>query len=187
MPVQFSSENRYSQLRPDASATRRNAYYRMFGLDLNHGTEDNKSYPYTKPTAANREFVPTLELLLTEVWRGITNAKNSSGAKDTDNDAIGTLSLRLRDMLTVRRQNGNLSREEFWFTAMIAWFHLTVEYDSPIVIDLRANATSPEERLKKIGERVDLPCLVFYGKLRQVLIQTLLMLSFYTIPLFRII
>jgi hypothetical protein len=156
-PPSFLSFTLTSQLRPDANATRRNAYYRMFGLDLNHGTEDNKPYPYTKPTAANREFISTLELLLTEVWRGITNSKNTSGAKDTDNDAIATLALRLRDMLTVRRQNGNLSREEFWFTAMIAWFHLTVEYNSPIVVDLRADATSPEDRLKKIGERIGLP------------------------------
>jgi hypothetical protein len=39
----------------------------------------------------------------------------------------------------------------------MAWFHLTIEYDSPIVVDLRANATSHEDRLKKIGERVGLP------------------------------
>ena len=73
-----------SELRPDPNATRRNAYYRMFGLDLNHGADDNKPYPYVKPAAANREFIPTLEALLTEVWRGIVNARNTSGARDTD-------------------------------------------------------------------------------------------------------
>jgi hypothetical protein len=146
-----------SDLRPDQSAMRRNAYYRMFGLDLNHGTDDNKPFAYAKPAAANREFIPTLELLLTEIWRGITNATNTSGSRDTDDEAIATLSRRLQDMLTVRRQNGNLSREEFWFTATMSWFHLTVENNFPIVRDLRGDATSPEERLRKIGERVGLP------------------------------
>lgn len=156
-PPPFVSFTLTSQVRPDPNAVRRNAYFRMFGLDLNHGTEDNKPYPYTKPPAANREFIPTLELLLSEIWRGITNATNTSGSRDTDNDALATLVTRLRDMITVRRQNGNLSREEFWFTAMMAWFHMTIEYDTPIVVALRAEATSPEERLRKIGERVGLP------------------------------
>lgn len=156
-PPPFVSFTLTSQVRPDPNAVRRNAYFRMFGLDLNHGTEDNKPYPYTKPPAANREFIPTLELLLSEIWRGITNATNTSGSRDTDNDALATLATRLHDMLTVRRQNGNLSREEFWYTAMMAWFHMTIEYDTPIVMALRADATSPEERLRKIGERVGLP------------------------------
>jgi hypothetical protein len=34
-------------VRPDIQATRRNAYQRMFGMDLNHGTDDNKPYAYT--------------------------------------------------------------------------------------------------------------------------------------------
>jgi hypothetical protein len=40
---------------------------------------------------------------------------------------------------------------------MMSWFHLTVEFDSPIVKSLRAEATTPEERLFKIAERVGLP------------------------------
>jgi hypothetical protein len=156
-PPSFLAITLNSQMRSDLNATRRNAYYRLFGLDLNHGTDDNKPYPYVKPTAANKEFIPTLELLLMEVWRGITNATNTSGPRDTDNEALGTLATRLRDMLTVRRQNGNLSREEFWFTAMMSWFHLTIESNTPIIVDLGAEATSASERLHKIGERVKLP------------------------------
>ena len=41
-------------VRPDIHATRRNAYQRMFGMDLNHGTDDNKPYPYVKAEAANK-------------------------------------------------------------------------------------------------------------------------------------
>jgi hypothetical protein len=40
---------------------------------------------------------------------------------------------------------------------MMSWFHLSLEYDSPIVKDLRAEAASPEQRLFKIAQRVGLP------------------------------
>jgi hypothetical protein len=39
---------------------------------------------------------------------------------------------------------------------MMSWFHLSVEFNSPIVLDLRADAASPEQRLMKIAERVGL-------------------------------
>jgi hypothetical protein len=166
-PPSFLSFSLTSQLRPDLNAVRRNAYYRMFGLDLNHGTDDNKPYPYAKPAAANRDFIPTLEALLIEVWKGIMNYNNTSGSSEIDDAAIASQALRLRNMLTTRRLSGNLAREEFWSTAMMSWFHLTVEFDSPIVVDLQAKATSPEERLRKIGERVGLPC---HGKSESFLI-----------------
>lgn len=54
--------------------------------------------------------------------------------------------------------------------------HLTVEFDSPIVVDLRAQATSPEERLRRISERVQLPCHAYteaYFRLAQSLSQIL--------------
>jgi hypothetical protein len=40
---------------------------------------------------------------------------------------------------------------------MMSWFHLTVEFNSPIVVSLRAEASSPEQRLFKIAQRVGLP------------------------------
>jgi hypothetical protein len=146
-----------SWVRADLRAVRRNAYYRMFGLDLNHGTGANQPYPYFKPAAANREFVPTFEDLLREVWLGIENAQNTSGIKATDDDAIANLCRQINDMMTVRRRNGNLAREEFVFVAMMSWLHLTVMFDTAIVRDLKAEADSPAERLRKIGERVGLP------------------------------
>ena len=60
-------------------------------------------------------------------------------------------------MLTTRRRNGNLSREEFFIVTMLSWFHLTVESDNEVIGDLKSTATSPEERLRKVGERVGLP------------------------------
>jgi hypothetical protein len=146
-----------SVIRPDARAVRRNAYYRMFGIDLNHGQDDGSPYPYVKATASNREFVLLFEEFLREVWRGVENFKNTSGANSTDDAAIGELGATLADILTVRRRNGALSREEFFAVAAMSWFHLTLMSDTAIVVDLKSAATSPEERLRKLGERVGYP------------------------------
>jgi hypothetical protein len=143
-----------SSVRPDARATRRNAYYRMFRMELNHGTADNQPYPYVKAEAANHDFVATLEDLLREIWRGYINARNTSGANTTDVSQIVELVLRLQQMLGERRIGGNLAREEYAAVCMATWFDLTLSGDTPIVRDLKAEATAPEERLRKLGERV---------------------------------
>lgn len=149
-----------SYIRPDIRASRRNAYYRMFGMDLDFGTDDGRPYTYEKPPAANRDFVGTLEGFLREVWRAIINFTNTSGPNTTDDQAISDSAERVSDMLNLRRRNGNLSREEFFFVATMSWFHLTVDFDSPIVKDLKAEAVNASDRLRKIGERVGLPAHV---------------------------
>jgi hypothetical protein len=131
----------------------------MFGMDLNHGTEDNQPYPYIKAGAANTQFVSTLEEFLRAVWIGIINITNFSGVNPTDNAKIADLAERLFDMFMTRRLSGNLAREEFWFVSMMSWFHLTLDFDSPIVLSLRAEGSSPEERLFKISRNkaINLP------------------------------
>jgi hypothetical protein len=159
-PPSFFISTITSHVRPDIQATRRNAYQRRFGMDLNHGTEDNKPYSYAKADAANNGFASTFEEFLREVWVGMENVKNTSGANPTDDAKIADLAERLYDMLRTRREAGNLSREEFDSVAMMDWLRLTVDTDNidlPIIQDLRAQATSPEERLFKIAERVGLP------------------------------
>jgi hypothetical protein len=146
-----------SWIRPDIRAARRNAYYRLFGMDLNHGTDDGRPYPYDKPRSANGEFALTFEELLREVWRGIENVQNLAGANPTDEAAIEDLTLTLFDMLTSRKQNGNLAREELFYVSTMAWFHLTLSHNTPIVSTLGADASAPEERLMKIGANVGLP------------------------------
>jgi hypothetical protein len=153
----FSITTLTSHIRSDMRGSRRNAYQRMFGMDLNHGTEENKPYSYTRADAANNEFVSTFEELLREVWIGIVNEHNTSGANPTDNGKIANLAEYLYNMLTARREYGMLSREEFTYVSMMSWFHLTVDYDSPIVRDLKAEAASPEQRLFKIAQRVGIP------------------------------
>lgn len=146
-----------SSIRPSLDASRRNAYFRMFGMDLTHGTEDNKPYSFVKPKAANAEFVTTFEKFLREVWIGIANFNNSVGINITDEAEIANHAEKLHDMLRTRRLTGNLAREEFCFVSMMSWFHLTLETNSPIVLSLRADGVSPEQRLFKIAERVKLP------------------------------
>ena len=156
-PAPFLITNVSSHIRSDLRANRRNAYQRMFGMELNHGTDTGQPYPYVKAEAANSEFAKTIEEFLREVWVGISNVDNTSGIKSTDDSKISELAESLHDMLQSRRLAGNLAREEFAFVSMMAWFHLTLEFDSPIVKSLRAEANGPENRLFKIAERVGLP------------------------------
>jgi hypothetical protein len=153
----FRIINITSHIRPDLRATRRNAYQRMFGMDLNHGSDDGKPHSYIKAEAANSDFVSTFEEFLREVWVGMTYVTATSSSNPTDNSKIAELAEKLFDMLISRRQNGNLAREEFDAVSMMSWFHLTLEYNSSIVKSLRAEASGVEQRLFKIAERVGLP------------------------------
>lgn len=143
-----------SRLRRDEVANRLTLYYWMFGLDIAHAGEAAEKHPYQKPAAANRDFIPTFEAFAREVWRGIINAKNSSGANDADPAVIATLARRLFDMMATRRLNKDLFCREYRAVSVMAWLHLAVMYDSPVVVDLKATASSPEQRLAKIAERV---------------------------------
>jgi hypothetical protein len=148
-----------SWIRPDLRAVRRNAFHRLFGLDLNHGTDDNRPYPYPRAAAANVEFAATFEELLREVWRAIENVRNEVGANPTDVSTIANLARTLFDMFRARRQEtvGNLARDELFHVSTMGWLHLTLSFNTPIVLDLDAEAPSAAERLQKIGERVGLP------------------------------
>jgi hypothetical protein len=151
-----------SHLRPDLRANRRNPYQRMFAMELNHGGDDGKPYPYVHAEAANNDFVATFEELLREVWVGMTFVTATSSSNPTDPAKIATLASKLKNMLMSRRQGGNLSREEFAAVSAMAWFHLTLEYknnnndQAPIVRALRAEANGTEQRLFKLAERVGL-------------------------------
>ena len=87
-PAPFLITNVSSHIRSDLRANRRNAYQRMFGMDLNHGADDGKPYPYVKAEAANSEFVATFEEFLREVWVGITYVGATSSSNPTDDSKI---------------------------------------------------------------------------------------------------
>ncbi len=146
-----------SSIRQDPEAVRRNAYWRLFGLDLAFGTEDNRPPVYDKATAANTNFVQLFEELLFELWQAITNIRNFVGVNATDNDRIFRLAEALQYVLKTRRQERNLAREELVAATVLGWAALTLSTDTPVVVDLRANATNAAVRLRLIGERVGLP------------------------------
>ncbi|HTV90971.1 MAG TPA: hypothetical protein VME41_18310 [Stellaceae bacterium] len=143
-----------SRLRSDEIANRMTLYYWMFGIDLSHAPELAVHHPYARPEAANRDFIPTFEAFASEVWKGIENAKNSSGANPTDNEAIATSARRIYDMMATRQLNDFNGNVRFRAVSVMAWLHLAVLYDSAIVLALNASASSPEQRLQKIAERV---------------------------------
>lgn len=160
-PPAFSIGGLTSHLRPDQRVSRRNAYWRMFAMDLAHGMPRGWSSPLGEApwrldvgNGVNATFREKWTELLRQTWLGFENAKNQVGPNSTDREYVALLCQALDDMLGMRRRGGNLAREEFWFVATMSWFHLTVEYDTPIVVDLQATGTSPEARLAKIGERV---------------------------------
>jgi hypothetical protein len=157
-PPPFSITTISSHVRPDLEATEREAYYRMFGMDLNHGKDDNSPYPYMKAAAANKEFVSTFEELLRETWIGFINRTTTSGPNPTDDAKIEDLARNLNSQLIDRRRFGNISREEFYLVAMMSWFHMTVENSNlPIIRDLRAEGPTAEQVLFKIAQMVGLP------------------------------
>jgi hypothetical protein len=43
---------------------------------------------------------------------------------------------------------------EFRAVSILSFLHLAILYDSPAIVDLKATASSPEMRLKKMAERV---------------------------------
>jgi hypothetical protein len=145
-----------SQLRADPELVRRNAYWRLFGLDLAFGTDDNRAPVYDKAKAYNQNFLRLFEELLYELWQAICNETNFSGVNNTDNDRIYRLSEELKFILRSRRQTSILAREELAAAAVTSWVELTLSANTPVVVDLRAQATDPADRLKIIGERVEL-------------------------------
>jgi hypothetical protein len=134
-------------------------------MELNHGTDDGKPYPYVRADAANNEFIATFEEFLREVWIGMIYSKATATSNPTDSAKIALLANKLKNMMESRRQDGNLSTAEFPAVTAMHWFHLTLQYkndstSSPIVKALRAEADGTEQRLFKIAERVGLPAHV---------------------------
>lgn len=146
-----------SLVRQDPEAVRRNAYWRLLGMDLAFGGDDNRPPVYDKATAANTSFVRLFEELLFELWQAMSNERNIAGTNVSDEDRIYRIAEELRFILQSRRQSAMLAREELGAATALGWARLTVDFDSAVVIDLRAQAESPSDRLRLIGERVGLP------------------------------
>jgi hypothetical protein len=161
------STNLRSLIRPDANASRRNAYWRMFGMDLAFGdinSPGNTSIPYTKARVSNQQFVVLFERYLSEIWQSYTNANNTSGVNSSDVNIVVDLALQVQELLRARRgdpsntyANLNLSREEFSSVLMASWFTFIITVDSPVVLFLNCQSSTIGERLLKIGNKVGIP------------------------------
>lgn len=162
-----SLRNIVSQVRISADATRRNAYFRMLGMDLAFGDlNTNSPVSFYKGEFNNQPFIVLLEKLLSEIWQAYTNAKNQVGANTTDMFVIIDTARKIQEMLLARRttetdftnyQYWNLSKEEYASVVMMSWLYEVVSYNSPIVQFLRCNGNTPGERLINIGNKVGLP------------------------------
>ena len=156
-----------SQVRTSIDATRRNAYYRMFAMDLAFGDSTaNAPVNFYKAEFNNQPFIILFEKFLAEVWQAYTNARNQVGANTTDMFSIVDTAQKIQEMLMSRRTTDtnfnnyryfNLSREEYASFVMMAWFYEVVSYDSPLIEFLRCNGNTPGERLINIGNKVGLP------------------------------
>lgn len=161
-PPLFHITGLTSQLRPDMRIARRNAYWRLFGMDLAHppvGGGGRHSQGAEQPWkhdvgVANVRFHELWLDFLRAVWTAIENFKNTSGANPTDTAFIAEICLYLRDLLQLRRRGGNLARDEFVHVATMSWLHLTLQTDNQLILDLRAMATDEADRLAKIGHAV---------------------------------
>ena len=155
-----------SILRPNHEANRRNAYYRMFGLDLAFGDSLNTSttaYNFSKAKASNITFILLFEQFLTEIWQAYVNARNTSGANSTDFENIVDLGRKIRELIKSRRGNSanyttqNLSREEYNACFMMTWYHFILSFDNDLINFLGCQGANEGDRLSKIGIKVGLP------------------------------
>lgn len=154
-----------SLIRPSADASRRNAYWRMFGMDLAFGdinSDANSQFSYHKAKISNQQFIILFEKYLSEIWQSYTNANNSSGANPTDINNVVDLATQLQELLVARRgnvqvvnyANQNLAREEFSSVLITSWFTFIISDDTPVVQFLNCQSSTIGERLIKIGNKV---------------------------------
>jgi hypothetical protein len=159
-PPHFFTASAWSDLRSDPRVSRRNAYWRMFGMDLGHPVRDVRGDP-SPPVwkdgtagAANTVFRERWSELLRQVWLGIENSRNTSGANATDAAYIGLICTSLADLLGMRRRDGLLAREEFAAVAAASWMHLLVRQNNNVITGLNCNASTPADRLGLLAGRV---------------------------------
>lgn len=152
-----------SNLRTNSNHIRRNAYWRMFGMDLAFEDITSPETKYIKPQISNQQFIAVFEKYLSEIWQSYTNANNSSGVNTTDLNIIIDLCVQLKELLSARRgsssqfTNSNLSREEYQATFINSWFTYIISFDSEIVKFLHCQSSTIGERLIKIGNKVGIP------------------------------
>jgi hypothetical protein len=161
--------NDNSLLGSNFEAIRRNAFFRIFGLDLNHGIGENNTQPvlYNRANHTNSGFIAQLENFLKLCWQMIINFSNTSSVNTTDLIALQEQANALKNMLLARRTTENnldnypvlnLSKVEYTSVVMMHWLNHAISYNSPIVREMGAEGVTAAERLSRLGQRVNIPC-----------------------------
>ncbi len=161
--------NENSLLGSNFEAIRRNAYYRLLGMDLNHGIGEKGTQPvaYQRANHTNLGFTELFENFLKQCWQMMINFNNTSNINTTDLVALQELANAIRNMLLSRRSTENnldnyavlnLSKAEYASVVMFQWFYHSLSYNSPIVVEMSAEAGTPADRLSRLGQRVGIPC-----------------------------
>lgn len=156
--------NLRSLIRPSSDSSRRNAYQRMFGMDLAFAdaASQNDSLAYVRSKSSNQQFIVLFERYLSEIWQGYINARNTSGPNTSDTNILVEYAQQLQEMMAARRGDTlnntyahlNLSREEYSSVLITSWFSFIISYDSPLVNYLSCQSSTIGERLIKIGNKV---------------------------------
>ena len=115
-PPLFTVGSIVSTVRPDIRVTRRNAYWRMFGLDLAHPIPPrwarqggDQAWKLDTGAGVNTDFREKWSELLRQIWLGFENRINTSGPNATDGEYVAFLAKALKDMLNMRRKGGLLA------------------------------------------------------------------------------
>ncbi len=154
----YNNENNFDSVR-------RNAFYRLFGMDLNHGIGENNTKPvvYHRANHFNGSFIEQLETFLKLCWQMMINYTNTSNLNTTDLIALQEQANSLRTLLLSRRTTENnmenytmlnLSKVEYHSVVMAEWFNHAISYNSPIVMEMGAEGVTPAERLNRLAQKV---------------------------------
>jgi hypothetical protein len=160
LPTTIGSTAR--RARSDEESQRMSLYKSVLGFDLtNTGEVAPTNLRLVAPTnlrptpvESKVNLITTFETLIHEVWLGIVNATNTSGPNDTDDAKIAYAAQSMEDEMRTLRQHGELAREEFRAVTVMSWLHLAISFDSSVVRDFRAAASSDAERLSTIARQV---------------------------------
>ncbi|WP_343702153.1 hypothetical protein [Chitinophaga sp.] len=152
-PPVLSSFNMVSHLRSDMYLTRCGLYYRFFGFPL----PGDEQLPYYKAKSSHLNYRRSFERFAEEVWIGIENEVNTTGRRPIDDAAIAFSAYEMQKNFLSQRNNGDITKQEFFFVSMMSWFHLSLEYNSPIVRAFGINEQSPAQRLFALANIVGVP------------------------------
>jgi hypothetical protein len=140
--------------RSDEESQRMSLYKSVLGFDLTNTGEVAPTNLRPTPVESKVNLITTFETLIHEVWLGIVNATNTSGPNDTDDAKIAYAAQSMEHEMRTLQQRGELAREEFRAVTVMSWLHLAVSFDSLVVRDFRATASSDAERLAMIARQV---------------------------------